>query len=272
MSKSKISSSLSKKRKITLIKKIGVIFIFVLFFVSLCVLFLTTDKLKIKNVVVNGNSSVSAEEIVNVTQNELNERYLWIIPTDNFLLLQRFEIREHILENFKKINDVKINVDGFNTLKIVVSERVSESFWCSGDLDNSENCYFMDNSGFIFAEAPDFTNNIFLKYYGFVSEKDPIGRSYFSSDKFVKIGNFISEIKKMGFDPESFLAIDEHQYEIVLSGGAKIMFDDKEDFSKTLLKMNTLIENNYIKTDKDFMLKINHIDFRYGNKVHYDFK
>ncbi|MFA5934863.1 MAG: hypothetical protein WC827_03205 [Candidatus Paceibacterota bacterium] len=272
MAKSKISSSLCNKRRIALVKKIGVIFIFSLFFISLFVLFLTTDKIKIKNIVINGNSSVSTEEITKIVREVLDEKYLLIIPTDNFFLLQRFEIPEETLINFKKIKVVDVSLYGFDTLKISVIERVSESFWCFGSPEDSKDCYFMDSSGFIFAQAPSFTNNILIKYYGLISKADPVGENYFSSDKFEKIKYFISELKKMGFDPESFFAINEHQYEISLSGGAKIVFDDKEDLLENLLKLKTLIGNDYIKTDKDSISKINHIDLRYGNKVHYDFK
>ena len=272
MSKSKISSTLSKKRKLALVKKIGVIFIIVLFFISLFLLFLTTDKIRIKNIIVIGNSSVLTEEITKIVRSELDERYILIIPTDNIFLLQRFEIKENILEKLKKIKTVEVSMDGLDRLKISVSERVSESFWCSGEPENYKDCYFMDDSGFIFAEAPNFTNNIFIRYYGLFLEVYPVGKNYFTSDKFTKIGAFISEIKKMGFDPESFLAIDEHQYEIILSENVKMMFDDKEDFSKDILRLKTLIKDNYIKIDKDSISKINHIDLRYGNKVHYDFK
>jgi hypothetical protein len=272
MSKSKISSSLKKKRNITIIKKYGAIFIFILFFVSLFVLFLTIDKIKINNIVVAGNSSVVTEEIVNVIQKELDEKYLWVIPTDNFFLLQRFEIPVEILDNIKKIKTVEINLEGFNTLKVIVSERVSESLWCFGVPENSNGCYFMDSYGFVFNKAPELTNNIFIKYYGFILKDNPLGENYFSLDKFKDIKYFISEIKKIGFKPESFNAISENQYEIVLSEKAKIVFDDKEDILKNISKLNTLIQNNYIKIDDEFLLKINHIDLRYGSKVHYDFK
>ena len=272
MSKTKISSTLNRKRKIAFVKKIGAIIIFIIFFISLFILFLTLDKIKIKNVGVIGNSTVYTEEILNLVQKQLDEKYLWIIPTDNIFLLQRFEIKKEILENIKKIKSVEISMDGFNTLGITISERVSESFWCSGQPDDSKKCYFMDDSGLIFAEAPDFTNNIFMKYYGLILKDNPIGENYFSPDRFKKIKDFLFEIKKIGFNSEDYFAIDEHQYEIVLSGGAKIMLDDKEDFSKNILKLNTLIKNGYIKTDLESISKIKHIDLRYGNKVHYDFK
>jgi cell division septal protein FtsQ len=272
MSKSKISLTLKKKRNITLIKKCGAIFIFILFFISLLILFLTIDKIKINNIVIVGNSSVSTEDVVNIIQKELDEKYLWIIPTDNIFLLQRFEIPIEILENIKKINTVKISLQGLNTLKVVVSERVSESLWCLGVPEDSNGCYFMDSDGFVFNKAPELTNNIFIKYYGVILKNNPIGENYFSFNKFKDIKCFISEIKKIGFKPESFSVINESQYEIVLSEKSKIIFDNKEDILKNISKLNTLIQNNYIKIDDEFLSKINHIDLRYGSKVHYDFK
>lgn len=272
MLKSKISSSLCKKRRITFLKKVGVISIFVLFLFSIFVLLLSTEKIRIKNISVVGNSSVSTEEIIKLVQKELDEKYLWIIFTNNIFLLQRSEISEKVLENFKKIKDITLDLDGFNNLKIIVSERVSESLWCLDNIKISEDCYFMDDFGFIFTKAPNFTNNLLIKYYGAIFDEDPIGKTYLPLDKFKEIQNFISEISKIGFKPESFQIINEKQYEVFLLGKAKIIFDDKESVLKNISKLNTLIENNYIEINDDFVSKINHIDLRYGDKVHYDFK
>ena len=272
MAKSKISLNLNKKRKIAFVKKIGVIFVLVLFLISLFILFLTTEKIKIKKIEISGNLTVSDAEIISVVKKELEEKYLWIIPTDNIFFLQRFEIQRDVFEGIKKIKNVKVVLDNFNILKIKVLERDSDSLWCLGSPDDPKDCYFMDGSGFIFSKAPDFTKNIFIKYYGFIFGDDPIGKNYFLEEKFREIKNFISEIKKIGFEPELFFAIDEHQYEIIVLGDVKIMFDDKEGFSKNILKLNTLIENDYIKTNLESISRIKHIDLRYGNKVHYDFK
>ncbi len=273
MSRSKIGSTLNKKRKITLLKKVFFIFIVMLFLFSLFILSLTNKKIRIKeNIKIIGNSSVSSEDILKIVNRELDQKYLFLIPTDNFFFLRRNKIKESIYNDFKKIKKINIDLDGFTFLNLDIKERISDGLWCDGTPERYKNCYFMDDEGFVFAMAPNFTNNIFIKYYGFILKDNPIGENYFYPDRFEKIKIFMSEIKKLGFNPKFFVVIDEHQYEIILSEDVKIVFDDKEDLLKNILKLSVLLENNYIKTDIDFISKINHIDLRYGNKVHYDFK
>ncbi len=265
-STSRINSSLSRRRRLGLLKKVVYIAIFVIFFLSLIILGLTNDKVQIKSVSVSGNISVPKEDILKVVERNLDKRYLFIIRTDNFFLLKRWEIREEILDEMKKIQSVDISFHSLNSVEISVAERVAKSIWCAGSPANAKKCYFMDENGFIFTEAPDFNSNSFPEYFGLISG-NPIGQSYFNSSKFKEISHFFESLDKIGLSPISFNAIDEHQYEIYLSAGGKIIMDDKKTFEKDIENIQAVIDSGYIKTDPESLKKIKSIDLRFGNKV-----
>lgn len=272
MSRSKIGSTLSKKRKITFLRKLSVLSIFIIFLISLFILFLTNDKIRIKeNIIVDGNTSVVTEDIVKIVNNELNKRYLFFIPTDNFLLLRRKTIKESIYNNLKKIKEVRINIDNFTDLFLEIEERKTDSLWCDNFPNKQEECYFMDEEGFIFAKAPDLTFNDFKKFFGLV-KSNIIGSQYFSREEFFENKKMISEVEKIGFLPKYFVALTDNDFEIIFSSGAKICFDRTDSVDNNINKIKLLIQESLIKTDKDFVDTLNHIDLRYGNKVHYDFK
>jgi len=264
-STSKINSSLSKRRRLSFIKKVVYIAIFALFFISLLILGLTNDRIQVKSVTVSGNLSVPKEDILNIVDKNLDEKYLFIIRTDNFFLLKRNKIREEILDGIKKIQSVDISFSNLNTVEVSILERVAKSIWCDGTSANKK-CYFMDENGFIFTEAPDFSSNPFPEYLG-LFKGGPIGQSYFNSVRFKEINQFFETLDQIKLNPVYFNALDEHQYEVQLSFGGKIILDDKRDFDKDIINLQALIDNGYIKLDSGSLKKIKYIDLRFGNKV-----
>lgn len=271
-SKSNIRSTLRKKRQMGLIKKVVYTFIFILFFASLAILGLTTEQVKIKDIKVLGNSSISSDEIIKLSTPEVNTKYLWIIPTDNIFLLRGKEIKSAILDNFKKINTVRIATQGFDKLKIVVTERVAKDIWCKGTPVNPGSCYFMDVNGYIFEEAPTFSGNSFPKYFGLITDVSPIGQNYFTDKQFKTLSSLFSVLNNMNFSLTSFNAVDENEYEAMITGGGKILLNNKSTFNQQITNLQALIDNNYIKTASSSLAKIKYIDLRYGNKVNFQLK
>ncbi len=271
---SNVNSSLKGGRRRRLFKKIGMWAIFILFLISLGILGLTWQGVRIHNFTVYGNESVLTKEISDIVDEKLNERYLGIIPTDNFLLLKRSAIADEIMNNQKKINSVSISFNNLNDIGVYVSERVPQSFWCNGDPDGYTNCYFMDRNGFIFAPAPEISGNVFIKYFGLIASSstttekiNPIGLSYFRPDTFSKISLLIKKLTEMQLNPIAFNAIDQHEYEILFALNGKIYINDKKTFESDIVDLQALIDNEYVKIDQESLQKLQYIDLRYGNKV-----
>jgi len=228
---------------------------------------LTLDSIKIKDIEISGNSTVSQDEITSIVKDEIGKKDLYFIPTDNFFLFKRFEIPETILQNIKKIKSVNISFSGLNKITVNVTERTPENLWCDSGQGSSEKCYFMDNQGLIFSDAPIFNGNLFPEYFGLITGSSPIGQNYFDADMFVKISNLFSNIKKMNLNPVSFKALSKDEYEVNLALGGKILLNGEQNFDTEMVNLQTLIDNNYIKTDDKTLSKLNYVDLRYNGKV-----
>ncbi len=267
--RSNISASLHKKRQASLMRKIFAYFVFLLFFISLAVLGLTTDKVRIKEVVISGNYSISTSDIMRSVNNEMNKYYLWIIPTDNILLLRRKEIKNSILDVNKKIGSANIYTDGINKITIAIVERETSNLWCTGSPSDKKGCYFMDPEGLIFDGAPKFSSDFFPKYFGLVATGSPIGQ-YYLKDNFKNVSSLFSVLKKMSFEPQYFNALTDKEYEIYILGGGKILMNNTKDFESALINLQALISNGYIKNDAESLKKIKYIDLRFGKKVNFE--
>lgn len=268
--RSYLKTLLHRKRQISMIKKIIFNIIFLLFFISMVILCLTSEKVRINDIKISGNVSVSTEQILNDVISQINSYYFWIIPTDNVFLLRRSAIKNKILLDIKDVSGVKIIMHSLSQIEVVITERETNALWCTGTPTSTNTCYFMDSNGFIFSKAPNFSENSLAEYFGVITD-NPLGKYYFK-DKFVSISDLFLIIKRLSFQPEYFNAIDEHEYEIYILGGGKILFNDKEDFQTSLVNLEALVNNNYIKTDPDFLKKIKYIDLRFGNKVNFQLR
>lgn len=281
-SSSNINSSLNKKRRQILLRKVIILSV-VFFFLIIGTLFgITSNKLKIQNISVTGNTSISREQILSMTDNGINKKYVWFIPTNNFFLLRRSIIESDILNNVQRVKSVDVSFVDLNTLDISIVERQPYALWCSGTANAQGACYFIDKEGLVFSQADD-TGTTTQKYFGLI-QGDPIGKIYFpnnidgtasvgssfSVNRFKNISAFFSLLIKMNLEPVSFSAIDDHEYEINLSYGGKILLNNSKPFEKSITNLQALLDGGYIKTDESFLKKIKYIDLRYGNKV--DFK
>ncbi len=267
--RSTIGVILKKKKRASTAKRIGVWAVFIVFFISLAVLGLTAYQVRVHDVVITGNSAVHTADIAAVADTLLDKRYLGIVATDNILLLDRAGIKNTLLATFKNIHTVEISFSGLNTLHISVTERLMQSLWCAGMPDHPGACFFMDSDGFVFAKATSTAISI-PRYFGLIASSSPIGESYASSSFFALLAKVFDTVRAMQFAPYAFSAQSIDEYEITLKGGGILYLNNGKPFSQSLMNLQALIDNGYIKTDDGFLKKIQYIDLRYGNKV--DFK
>lgn len=278
--KSNIGKSLEEKRKKSFIKKSFFIFIFILFFISLGILGLTNQKVRIQEVVIKGNSSVNSFDILKFVNNELYKNYLMIIPTDNILLLRRSNIEKNILDNLKKIKKVDISVDDINKIKITVEERKEDNIWCKGSTFNLENCYFMDLNGLVFDKIKELPTDSKHTYFGLIESENPIGQYYFKDIFSVEgnyalngknsISNLYNALESLSFKPQYFYALNKDEYKVVILGGGFILLNNKKSFESSLTNLQALVADKYIGNDEESLKKIKYIDLRFGNKVNFE--
>lgn len=118
-------------------------FLFVAVYISFFSPFLRVDTVRVEGIV-----SLSSQEIAQFVRDDISRKYLGFIPVDNLFLLPRERIESDIAEHFKKIRFVDVSTEFPRTLSVLVQERKSLAFWCSG-----ENCFHVDEEGYAYAEA-----------------------------------------------------------------------------------------------------------------------
>lgn len=267
-----------RRRKIFAIKALSV-FLILIGFVFLLSWLSKMQSIQIENIEVSGNTTLSKEEIANLVKAETSAKYFKLFSKNSIFLYPRKSIEKTLTDDLKKIETVSIKSKRLKTLLISMVERKPNSLWCfsrpeegtSRKNNNSGKCYFLDKEGLIFSEAPDFSGNSFLRYYGLLDNiEQPIGENYMTSEKFREVSRFIGSLEILGIKVATFRAESENDYEIILKNGIKIILDDKKPFDKTLENIQSILGEVDLKSDysPSNPPKINYVDLRFGNKVY----
>jgi len=227
--------------------------------------------LQIKEIKILNSSSVSDEDISATVESVLGENYLGFISKKNFLIVPKGEIEKKLLEGFIKLSEAKVFLLDKDRLAIEIKEREVKAKWCEDRVGSNPDCYFMDKEGLLFAPVPELFGNSIISFFGKLNKEETLGSVYTSSISFSNLLAFCESLGKLNFPVIDLVSTDEY-YEVILKGGAKIYFDDKQDLNKTLENIQSLVESKTIETNSEFLNKLNHLDLRYGNKVHFDFR
>ncbi|MES2213704.1 MAG: hypothetical protein V4473_02625 [Patescibacteria group bacterium] len=260
-------------------RRIKVIIFFVLFFLSIGFLIWIAHRpsLRISEVELSGGVLVTQQEVSTEVIQFISGSYIWVFPKNNALLYPQKKLEKYLKDHFKRIDTIHVDTKNLHTMSVEISERKSEALWCGGVPGETEGeqgqCYFMDANSTIFAEAPQFSGDAYFKYYGLVTTDSPIGLEYMAtSTDFAELSNFVQNARRLQIKPEYVVAKDTGEFTLVLAGGGKIYFDNKEPLTKVADNLEALLRTPALVPSTNADLPIDYIDLRFGNKLFYKLK
>jgi len=240
----------------------------VFFGVAVYILFFSPF-LEIKKVSLEGIVELKYEDFYKKANESLSEKYFYFIPKNNLILLSGSEIEKKLLENFKKISDVKVQKNFPDGVTIKITERKALLIWCSGD-----SCYIIDKNGYAYTEA-DFESEE-VKQNNLLNVRD-------NSAKPIKIGekvldehyiDFVISIKDKLAKETGVMASGEYQtgsriakeLKIKTEEGWEIYFSSSLPMENSIRTLKTFLDK---EISQDKRSKLEYIDLRAENKVYY---
>ncbi len=271
-----------KRRKILLFKS----FLFLLGFSAILAGLVYISRISIFNISsieVASNKIADTESIKKIIEKDISGYYLWFFPKTNVFLYPKDKIKEDLSLQFKKIKDVDLSVRR-KVLEVSFTERAASYTWCgkvySEAVDNKK-CYLMDEGGFIFDEAADFSGGVYFKFYGSTDKSNPLG-SYFLEENFEKLLIFKKTLEGIGLVPFSLYLLESGDVKIFLSKvkgkmvapvNPYVIFRPDADLELLAGNLETALNTQPLLSDfKNKYSSLKYIDLRYGNKVYYKFE
>ena len=274
---------LKKERRKAIFGKIFLIFAtFLVIFASLAYVS-RLEQLNIREIRITGNKVVEGEVIKEIVEEKIAGYYLWLVPKTNILLYPKNNIKTELQEKFRRLKNINLSVASNKVLGVTVTEREGLFIWCGDQLPeaSTENkCYFVDENGYIFAEAPYFSGEVYFKFYAPIdgTSDDPTG-SYLLNGNFEKIILFKNALETMGLKPVALYAKDNNEIKLYLSKGKslsmgpEIIFTIDADLENLAENLETALSTEPLLSNfKNKYSSLEYIDLRYGNKVYYRFR
>lgn len=266
------SSQLAKRRrKLRIIKVTAFLFLFL----SLVVFtgwLMGFEEVTVQNITIIGNSTVTTESLRLLVNKNIEGKYMFVFPKSSIFIYPRKAVEASVLESFKRIKSTKVSFEDFQSISVTVDERKPEALWCGESISTplkKGNCYFLDEEGFVFAKAPDFSGNAFLRFFGLLNSGNPIGEQFIPQDEFITLSLFAESLKEISMEPIALDLTETGEIIVYVKNGSRILFNRNQNFGTVLSNIESVIESEEFKGRVD---EFEYLDVRFGNKVYYKFK
>ena len=249
----------------------------------------SNPKITIDNIVVTGNHIVSTQDIEDNVNKNLSGKFLYLFTKSNSLIYSHDKIYSDLMKSFPRINTLSVYRDNWKTLHIDITERMGSYLYCGSQIpevinDVGDNCYFINNDGYIFDKAPYFSGNVYFKYYVSILDNDsvqvenPLMKNVLSTETFHNVVRFVDGVTSLGFKPIYLYIGQDGVYTLYLSHNTgetspTIIFKNENNLDTILSNLTTAMSK------KEFADEINskytslqYIDLRFKNKVLYKFQ
>lgn len=243
--------------------RFGAFFVLFVLLIIGPILLLHLDRVRIKNVLIEGNQIVDAKSIREIIDATLHSSYVWVIPKDNRLLFPKRAVKDEIITRFKSIAELNLSFEGAETLIVMIKEHDPAFLWCASEA--REICYFMNTQGYIFASSADFSQSVLFTYYGLISG-EPISQNFLDAKKFAELNQFVESLKLLKIMPIGLKAREEGDFELLLASGGSVLFSSREDYMTTFENLETIIAEQ-VRQDPEFLSKLDYVDVRFSSKA-----
>jgi hypothetical protein len=238
-------------------------------------------------------------------------KYLWLFPKTNLFLYPESSIQKELEDQFPRLENISLSIKNNKTLEVSLSERKALYTWCgdtppkitdvglpqSGNTPDVgilqgrsptsgvSNCYFLDENGYIFDQAPYFSGEVYFKFYGvpdvgILQGRSPtsgvISGSYFAQQNFKQLVAFRDILLGFGLKPVALYVGSDGNVEVALSGGTsfstdpQIIFKLNADYQNVAENLETALTTEPLQSEfKNKYSTLQYIDLRFGNKVYF---
>lgn len=245
----------------------------IVLFIGGAMLVLRLPVLQVQTVTVEGANVTDPESVSSFVQTVLGGNTLRIFPRANIILLSTESLEKNIHAQFPRFKEVSVERENLHTLSVTVSEYEGVYVWCSPDGDGTE-CFFMDERGTVFAHAPYFSGNAYVKV--FVGEGATLPFKPISENDLEVLKLLHERLTQISLEPRVFTIVSPKDMRVTVSfegEDATIYFDQSKPVLPALDALYTGMRNPQFSGHiHEEGKRLSYIDLRFSNKMVYKFE
>ena len=281
-----LQSTRTRLRKVDKIFQYVGYALLIVYFLYLATVWVTFRPLvEITTVDVEGTHAVSKEAIEALVKEPLHGVLLSHIRRDNQLFYPTKEIRARTLSLSPRIAHVAIDFDRRHVLHVTIIEYTPNFLFCMSSDDTEvdasstinidhqpRDCYFADEEGYVYADAPEYVGYPFVAIIASTSEQavthaSPIGTHALSEEEYSHIRGFIDDISRAGLVTHSVTLLPDQDVRIQVGMPWSLLWTTTENPEASIRNLSVVLTN--IAHSDTKVSSVKEIDLRFGNKVFY---
>lgn len=212
---------------------------------------------------IEGGETISHETLRGYVEEELEGAYFRLIPK-RFTYLFPHDRIVYVLEHVPRVHDVNIERLSRNKLKVTFEEYTPHALWCQHESTTTP-CYFLDVTGYAFAEAPLLHGGALTRHYMTI-EETPLPGQVIDDERLASIDTFIKRAgDALSFRINAITYMHDEDVTFWVNGGGSIQASLKRDLGVTLENVTAALESDAFHHIEPG--NFNYIDARFENKI-----
>ncbi len=225
-------------------------------------------RFQVGSIAVVGAQNVPSRLVQAYTETLVHDGVRHFLSQDNIFLMNAKVLGREIVGYFPRIKSAQVDRESMlaTALTITVVERTPFALWCS----DANDCYTMDESGFIFASAIASSTEqyVFKGSMSISSSSNPIGHS-FALAHLPGILALLQILSQAGFTPQGATLVNDQDFWVPLKNGFYIKASFGEDAGALVRNLQLILSSDAIQGRED---QVEYVDLRFGNRVYYKLK
>lgn len=234
---------------------------------------------QVSTIEIRGVGSLSDARIRESLEKFLAGSHAFLLPKSSYFLISPRILEERIEREFIRVSRASVVKTFPDFLEVTVEERMpwalvcNDQFVSSGqesDSSASLACFYIDETGFVYAEAPESSGTLLTKITGDQGAFS-LGTYAFDQDTLHvlallgKRAKSAAGISVIGYELRAALPDD---IRVLTDRGFALLFKKEDDFENVFSVLRRVLDEEI----KDRYDELEYIDLRFGNKVFYKFR
>ncbi|MEM9337053.1 MAG: hypothetical protein AAGA35_04325 [Patescibacteria group bacterium] len=221
------------------------------------------ESLTIKNIEVIGGTTINHEEVRGLASEQLLGDYFRLVPRTFAWTYPRKDIQAAV-EGVERVKAVEVERVSGTDIVVAFEEFVPFALWCAEK--GSDNCYFIERTGYTFAPAPSLSGGGFVRYLT-IGVAPAVGKIGLTREQLAETELFRAILEsELGFFVTHIEIDSEDDVYYTLAGGGELKAGLNNSSEEVIENLITILQSEAFSHLKPGNFQ--YIDLRFGNKVY----
>ncbi len=227
--------------------------------------------LRITAVKVEGARAVDPFAVEQLVWDTITGSYFYLFSKQAALLYPKKTLARKVLTDIPAIETVSVKTHNRNTLVVSIGERQPAALWCGESAASSSPCLFIDQNGFAYAQAPEYSGDAYQKYYGALALGGASSGQFLPRETFRSFTALVGALQKQISLTLLYSAIEKNQdVQMVFAGGFTLRIPLDADNAATVERLTLALTAPVF--EKHTLRELEYLDLRFGDKLYYKLK